>query len=216
MKIPVIINNYNLLTWPKAMVEQMKSWEGINEIIIIDNASTYEPLLEWYETNPCTIVRLEQNLGQAAPWKSGFVDTLSGTYYAVTDPDLDLSGVNKRVISKCIKKLSRFPSLGKVGLSLDYEDVQPSSSYYNHMNNYEKPRQLGSRRFEGLLLDVAVDTTFAVYNVKQYFIGGASLLDSAKHIPWYYSEEERKADAEFSQYIASASNACSYKTFLKL
>jgi hypothetical protein len=42
------------------------------------------------------------------------------------------------------------------------------------------------------------------------------LLESARHIPWYYSEKERKADKEFSQYLASASSASSYKTFLKL
>ena len=53
MGIPVIINNRNLLTWPKAMVRDLSKWEGIGDIYIVDNGSTYEPLLEWYATNPC-------------------------------------------------------------------------------------------------------------------------------------------------------------------
>ena len=37
MKIPVIINNRNLLTWPKAMVRDLSKWEGIGDIYIVDN-----------------------------------------------------------------------------------------------------------------------------------------------------------------------------------
>ena len=67
MGIPVIINNRNLLTWPKAMVRDLNKWEGIGDIYIVDNGSTYEPLLEWYATNPCKVVMLGENLGHQAP-----------------------------------------------------------------------------------------------------------------------------------------------------
>ena len=50
MSIPIIINNRNLLTWPKAMVERISRYEGVGDIIIVDNGSTYEPLLDWYAT----------------------------------------------------------------------------------------------------------------------------------------------------------------------
>ena len=60
MNIPVIINNRNLFTWPKAMVERIKEYDGVGEIIIVDNDSTYPPLLEWYATNPCRIERLNK------------------------------------------------------------------------------------------------------------------------------------------------------------
>jgi hypothetical protein len=43
------------------------------EPIIVDNASTYPPLLSWYETNPCKVIRLSINCGHRAPWEQGCV-----------------------------------------------------------------------------------------------------------------------------------------------
>ena len=74
MKIPVIINNRNLLTWPKAMVRDLSKWEGIGDIYIVDNGSTYEPLLDWYETKPCGVIYLNKNVGHQAPWLCGLVE----------------------------------------------------------------------------------------------------------------------------------------------
>ena len=216
MKVPVIINNRNLLTWPKAMVRDLSKWKWIGDIYIVDNGSTYEPLLEWYATKPCEVISLGVNAGHQAPWLCGLVQKLGEPYYAVTDPDLDLSKTSKQTIVRCIEWLQEFPFVGKVGLSLRWDDVSPRSSYYTHVNTYEAQRQKSSRIVKAAKVDVAIDTTFAVYNRQDYFIGGVSLLESARHIPWYYSEKERKADKEFSQYLASASAASSYKTFLNL
>ncbi len=216
MKVPVIINNRNLLTWPKAMVRDLSKWKWIGDIYIVDNGSTYEPLLEWYATKPCEVISLGVNAGHQAPWLCGLVQKLGEPYYAVTDPDLDLSKTSKQTIVRCIEWLQEFPFVGKVGLLLRWDDVPPRSSYYTHVNTYEAQRQKSSRIVKAAKVDVAIDTTFAVYNRQDYFIGGVSLLESARHIPWYYSEKERKADKEFSQYLASASAASSYKTFLNL
>lgn len=109
-----------------------------------------------------------------------------------------------------------FKGVGKVGLRLEYKDVPEASSYYEHIQSYERNRQINTRIVNGVLIDVSIDTTFAVYDVPNYFIGGVSLSESARHIPWYYSKEERENDAEFSQYIKSATSASSYKTFLNL
>ena len=216
MKVPVIINNRNLLTWPKAMVRDLRKWEWIGDIYIVDNGSTYEPLLEWYATKPCEVISLGVNVGHQAPWLCGLVQKLGEPYYAVTDPDLDLSKTSKQTIVRCVEWLQEFPFVGKVGLLLRWDDVPPRSSYYTHVNTYEAQRQKSSPIIKAAKVDVAIDTTFAVYNRQDYFIGGVSLLESARHIPWYYSEKERKADKEFSQYLASASAASSYKTFLNL
>ena len=37
--ITVIINNRNLFTWVVEMVNKIKTYEGVGEIIIIDNGS---------------------------------------------------------------------------------------------------------------------------------------------------------------------------------
>ena len=115
MKIPVIINNRNFVTWPKAMVEKIKEYDGVGEIIIVDNASTYPPLLEWYATNPCRIERLNNNVGVAAPWISGVVESLKGVPYVVTDPDLGLNDTPKDTLLYLLDKLNSL-QLDKVGL----------------------------------------------------------------------------------------------------
>lgn len=214
--VPVIINNRNLFTWPKKMIEFISKFEMVGEIIILDNGSTYQPLLDWYEEVDVTVIKI-QNMGHSAPWDSGLVERLNSEYYVVTDSDLDISMTPKDCISESINVLKNFPEYGKVGLSFIYEDVPENSPYYHHIQTYEKERQLKSFRKENHLVDVGIDTTFAVYNIKKYFIGGASLINHrAKHIPWYFTVEERNTNEEFSNYLKTANNSCSYKTFLNL
>ena len=94
MKIPVIINNRNLLTYPKQMFEDLKSFNDIGDITIVDNDSTYEPLLEWYETKPCEIIKTSNN-GHLSPWLIDLPKKLTSEFYVVTDSDLDLSTTPK-------------------------------------------------------------------------------------------------------------------------
>ena len=129
MKIPVIINNRNFLTWPKAMVERIKEYDGVGEIIIVDNNSTYPPLLEWYATNPCRIERLNDNLGMGAPWVSEVVKKLNGVPYVLTDPDMGLEDTPDDTLLYLFDKLNSL-QLDKVGLGLDWQIVEKKSPYY--------------------------------------------------------------------------------------
>ena len=52
---------YNRLTYPKNMSEFLSD-HGI-EVILIDNNSTYPPLLEWYDKCPYKVHRLKENMG---------------------------------------------------------------------------------------------------------------------------------------------------------
>ena len=47
--IKVVINNRNRLTTTELMVEKLLYLNPNEKIIIIDNGSTYEPLLNWYD-----------------------------------------------------------------------------------------------------------------------------------------------------------------------
>lgn len=216
MSIPVIINNRDLLTWPKAMVEKIKTYDGVGEIIIIDNGSTYPPLLEWYETNPCKVIKLS-NLGYSAPWVSGVVSSLESEYYVVTDSDMGLDDTPSDTLLYLKDKLKEL-NLLKLGLGLDWKKVTEESPYYNHMQNYEKPRWDNSPVISGVHTEIMVDTTFALYSVKHYFIGGSSVGFPyiARHYPWEFSKKSREENEEFSFYIKNATTASSYKAFLGL
>jgi hypothetical protein len=215
--IPVIINNRDLLTWPKAMVEKIKQLNGVGEIYIIDNFSTYKPLLEWYDTNPCHIIKTA-NLGHRAPWESGFIESLNAPHYIVTDSDLGIDTIPNNTIEILLEKLSIMSGLGKIGLKLDWESIPNTSPYYPHLQSYDKNRWKNSRIVDDVYIDVHVDTTFALYNRANYFVGGGSIEEPfiAKHYPWEFTEKTRSENEEFNYYIQHANNSSSYKVFLNL
>ena len=217
MKIPVIINNRNFLTWPKAMVERIKEYDGVGEIIIVDNDSTYPPLLDWYATNPCRIERLDTNVGMGAPWVSGVVKELNGAPYVLTDPDLGLEETPDDTLLYLLDKLNTL-QLDKVGLGLDWQIVEKKSPYYERLNLYEKSRWNNSPVKDDVYTEVQIDTTFALYNVGHYFIGGGSTTFPyvARHYPWEFSIEEARNSEEFMYYMDNATSASSYKTLIKL
>jgi hypothetical protein len=214
--IPVIINNRDLLTWTKNMLDKIKTLDGVGDIFIIDNASTYQPLLDWYETNPCEIIRVD-NLGHTAPWLCGLVDKI-GTPYVITDPDLNIDDLPLDTLNFLLDKLQSNPLLGKVGLKLNSEIVSSESPLYDHLQTYEKPRWEKSEVTDNIYTGVHIDTTFALYNVNHYFVGGGSIIEPyvARHLPWEFTEETRSLDKEFLYYIEHASKVSSYKNYLKL
>jgi glycosyltransferase involved in cell wall biosynthesis len=214
--IPVIINNRDLLTWPKAMVEKIQTYEGVGDVIIVDNGSTYPPLLDWYETNPCKIHKTT-NLGHAGPWISGIVESLNCEHYIVTDSDLGLDNTPSDTLLYLLDKLKSL-DLDKIGLGLDWKRVTEHSRYYNHMQGYEKNRWENSRIEQDIAIDVPTDTTFALYKFHHYYIGGASTIYpyTARHYPWEFTPEEYEKDEEFKYYIKNASHSCSYKSLLGL
>jgi glycosyltransferase involved in cell wall biosynthesis len=194
------------------MVERIKEYEGVGDIIIVDNDSTYEPLLDWYATNPCKIIR-EKNLGVAAPWLCQAVENLKADYYVVTDPDLGLESTPNDTLLYLKDRLTTL-NLEKLGLGLDWQRVEDTSPYYKHLHGYEKNRWQTSKVQNDVYLDVQVDTTFALCRHPVYFIGGSSTTFPyvARHYPWEMSKEEVLNHAEFKYYLDHATSASSYKT----
>ncbi len=217
MSIPVIINNRDLLTWPKAMVERISKYDGVGDIIIVDNASTYQPLLDWYKTNPCKVI-YQTNLGMAAPWICQAVNNLKAKYYVVTDSDMGLEDTPDDTLLYLKDRLESLKELEKVGLGLDWQRVESKSPYYDRLRRYEKDRWEKSNVQDSVHVDVQIDTTFSLYSRQWYFIGGGSTTFPyvARHYPWELSLEEARANEEFKYYIDNATSASSYKTLISL
>ena len=213
--IPVIINNRNLFTWVVEMVNKIKTYEGVGEIIIIDNGSDYPPLLEWYQTNPCTIHRTD-NLGHAAPWQI-LGDVITNSDYVVTDADMGLLDTPSDTLLY-LKDNMDLLGLDKIGLGLNWGIVKEDSLYYNHLQSYEKNRW-NSIHTNNIYTDIAIDTTFALYKKGMpYFVGGASTTYPyvARHYPWEFNQETYENNEEFKYYIKNANTSSSYKTYLNL
>jgi len=213
--IPVIINNRNLFTWVVEIVNKIKTYEGVGEIIIIDNGSDYPPLLEWYDTNPCTIHRAE-NIGHTAPWQI-LGDVITNNDYVITDADMGLLDTPSDTLLYLKDNLDSL-GLDKIGLGLNWGIVKEDSLYYNHIQSYEKNRW-DSAHTNNIYTDIAIDTTFALYKKgTPYFVGGASTTYPyvARHYPWEFNQETYENNEEFKYYIKNANTSSSYKTYLNL
>ncbi len=212
-QVTVIINNRDLLDWPSAMCQKISDMTGLHEIIILDNGSTNIELLQWYKSCPYKVLFLG-NLGHRAPWDSGVLAHIKTDLYVVSDPDLDLSHLPNDTLLHLAGLLEKYPSVGKVGLSLRTDCVEPGSHYYEHVKNYEEGRQREVQNEE--FYAAPVDTTFAIYNRKllsEYRVCGIRSIYPycARHIPWEINDPQ----GDFKYYLERCNESSSYRTFTR-
>jgi hypothetical protein len=189
--VPVFIISFNRLSYLKALTETLEQ-RGFENLTIIDNASTYEPLLEHLEHTPHRVVRLDQNLGHLALWRSGRFDPIiKRERFILTDCDVVPGQDCPNDITSFLNTvLDRYPNHTKVGLSLRIDDLPDYYRYKQRVIEWEKPfweMQLADGHYEA-----AVDTTFALYrpNVgcdedRWWRSIRTAPPYSAQHMPWY-------------------------------
>ena len=193
---PVIINNRDRVTSTQRMVAYLQEYTPEAIPIILDNCSTYPPLLEWYKHLPAGVLllRLVKNVGPQAPWSTmRRIERERGClFYCVTDSDLGLSSVPPDFLSLLRRGLERNPDVAKAGLSLRLDDL-PDSALARRARDWEFPRFWLDADRRGEFYCNAIDTTFAMYRAGSGW-GGATQPHSAlraappyccRHVPWY-------------------------------
>ena len=199
---------FNRLTWPRKMAEYMSD-TGC-EVILVDNNSTYPPLLEWYKSCPYKVHRLNDNLGNYSLWISGVLDQYPSLgYYFASDPDLGLSGVPSSYYSIMRDELDAHPEIYKIGLSLeilDLPDISTTPTIMELESVFWK-ETVGPNGF----YKADVDTTFALYDRRRP-IGNIWLAlraprpYTAKHLPWYTSKNDwNEEDIYYYEHITKSS-----------
>ena len=203
-KYPIIINNFNRLDWLVQQVEWLHS-VGQNNIHIIDNASTYEPLLKYYKKVPATIYMLDRNCGHEAFWRTHIHQRLGKYYHVYTDPDVlpdENTPDDFMVYFKEI--LDRYPLMKKVGFGLRIDDLPEHYPAKGKVIKWEK--QLDSELVERGVFRSKIDTTFALYRPGASFQCWDETLRTGspyvlRHMPWY---EDPNSMEEESRYYAQA------------
>lgn len=190
-KIPVIINNFNRLTTLKRLIASLTS-RGIDNIIILDNASTYPPLLEWYKNCGHTVIHLEGNLGFKALWKSRHTkDLYRKGWYIYTDSDVELAkDCPDDIIERMLHVMTvERPSALKTGPSLLINDLP--DCFANKTDVIAHEQKFWEHR-EGDLFRAPIDTTFALYRPmsglnRSRAAEGYRLAPpyALRHLPWY-------------------------------
>ncbi len=222
-RIPILIPVFNSMTYLKSMVSQLRRF-GFEEIIAIDNASTYPPLLDYLsQSSEFSVIRLDENKGP----HNLFLDPKNmlslPEHFCITDPDLELNPTLPRDFVYELISLTERHRVGKAGLALDISDwskmrhdkFRIGAADYQiwewEAQFWKDPAGFTSTGDE--VYSAAVDTTFAVYN-KRFFdpadhlkgvrVGGKY---TCRHLPWYKDrivppEEEAfyRASQKFSYY----------------
>ena len=195
-KIPVFIISFNRLSYLKKILASLEKYRFTN-IYIIDNASTYPPLLNYYKTLSYKIFYLDKNLGHMVFWKDDRFLKFRNNFYIVTDPDLELiSNCPNDLIQKMFNTLKRYPFVKKVGVSLKVDDLPSKGFFYKEVNDWEK-RYNKIKIAKDNIYYAAVDTTFALYlpdclssEMSFYRAFRIGYPYQARHLPWYKTEEE--------------------------
>jgi hypothetical protein len=120
----LVIIGFNQYTYIKNMVEQLEKYT--NDIVIIDNNSTFPELLKYYENEyKYNLIKMDKNYGHKVYEKS-FINYIIGDIYFLTDPDLEF---NKNLPDNFIEKMidiSSYYEAEKVGFALliDSDDIR--------------------------------------------------------------------------------------------
>jgi hypothetical protein len=212
--IPVYVNTFNRLTTTRKLCEQIAALDNAVPIIV-DNASTWEPLLDWYRDCPFEVIRLTENMGHHAPWKCGATARPNEGVYCVTDCDLDVEGVPADLLDVLREPLTswRNPPV-KSGVALRIDDLPP---WQTQVREWES--RFWRQRADGFRCWAPIDTTLAMYRshtpvriatkvagIRAVRAGGDY---TARHMPWYL--DPTNLDDENANYFATANSSNSWR-----
>jgi hypothetical protein len=202
--IPIVILNKDRLTITQKLVESLQK-RNYNNITIIDNRSSYPPLLEWYKKSgveiffnksPKTCTGSFYYLAFEFGYKK-FMDIIMNGDYIYTDSDtVPIDETPEDFLEDLVEIVNKYQK-HKIGMGLKIDDLPDCFYKKQEVINHEGQWMWGQRgEIKGEKMPVyiaATDTTFAVYRK-----GGKPLLGHhdtgvrsgypylVRHLPWYY------------------------------
>lgn len=197
--IPVFIICRDRFEPLKKLVEWCED-EGLDNIYLIDNDSSYPPLLAYYQQTKHEVIKLNANVGHTSPWEAGIIQVYaSGQPFIVTDPDVIPAAESHGAVRLFCKLLSAHPERTKVGFGLKIDDLPDSYALKSHVVAWEK--QFWVSEVEPEVFDAEIDTTFALYRQNTPYTLGPSLRTGGKfvaqHEPWYADSSHLSEELKF-------------------
>lgn len=189
--VDVFVISYNKLRYLKKLIAWLESAE-FEKIHVVDNASTYPPLVSYLQTSSHVVHRLEKNFGHLAVWECGlFENILRSRPYIVTDADvLPIEECPKEVVRYFWHILRDYPRMTKVGFALKIDDIP--DTYIFKKNVVEWENRFWKKPMGRGVYEASIDTTFALYRPGIYPIEKqwwksirTGFPYMARHLPWY-------------------------------
>ena len=220
-EIPIIINNYNRLDYLVKLIQSLES-RGYRNIHIIDNNSSYPPLLEYYKSCKYCVYKLNTNVGYKALWKTNIYEKFKKSYYVYTDADLELDNAcPDDFMNYFFMIMQKKPFSQKVGFGLKIDDLPDIFINKKQVIDWEKKHwDFPDRQIQNLFR-APIDTTFALY--RPFCKGAANRFYETyrtgypyvvKHLPWYV--DSKNLTEEELYYVNNATQSTHWTRKTKL
>lgn len=221
--IPVVIINFNQLFYLKKLVDFLLKRKFEN-IVIIDNLSTYPPLLDYYRSlKGVKVEYMDKNYGHMVFFENKELQEKYGKgFYALTDADIiPNENLPKDFVKAMIKILSKeSDTVNKVGFALKIDDIPDHYFFKKEVIKWEEQfwNNKFNHRYESYY--AKIDTTFALYKPGYpklfnhiHFLEGIRVAGNftAKHGGWYLNEEKLTDEQIFYRKTATDSSSWLYK-----
>lgn len=207
---PILIIERDRVTPLRLLVEWLEA-AGHQRIVIIDNASTFAPLLEYYEQCPHEVIRLESNVGPYAVWDLDLGCVAPNEPFVVTDSDVVPDGdCPTDAVDRFAELLFRFSDVDKVGFGLRIDDLPSTYKFRDDVIRWES--HFWHDEIEPGVFRADIDTTFALYRSSSVSHSFSALRTGppyiARHLGWYsdscnLTEEELYYQAHASREISN-------------
>lgn len=206
--IPIVILNRDRLNPLVEQVAVLKS-KGYNNIIVIDNQSTYQPLLDWYSLNLVDVFynNITANSNTAfrdlVAAKHPKFTAIVSNWYVFNDSDIiPLSTVPDNFVDDLVYYAIRHQKT-KVGMSIKIDDINLDYPLNAWVHGYESSYWTnGIKDGEVELYPHPIDTTFAVHapNTQPTWSNDTLRVGVpyiVKHAPFYYDPENLPDDEKY-------------------
>lgn len=211
--MPVVINCRDRL----GSLTRLVSWlerAGTEEVILLDNDSTYPPLLDYYLESPHTVLRLGRNAGRLALFSDpDAFSIVRGRHFVYTDPDVvPEADCPLDAIERFGDLLRRYRS-AKVGFGLRTDDLPEHYPHRDVVVSWES--QFWNEPVAPGVFRAPIDTTFALYPPTTVGFSYNALRTGppylARHETWYLDPSELPADeAHYRQRLETHTEESTY------
>jgi hypothetical protein len=197
---PIFIISRDRLEPLLALVEWLEKANCTN-IVILDNASTYPPLVKYLDSCKYRVERYKKNWGHLVAQKARLIrQAARAGYYVITDPDIiPKASCPKDALEYFYRLLNQYPQVVKVGFGLCIDDLPDAYEHKQHVLTWEG--QFWENEVSPGVFAAPIDTTFALYRPGVEFSRTPSIRTGepyvARHLPWYSVSDALSAEEEY-------------------
>ena len=198
--VPIVINSRDRRSHLEALLTWLRS-AGYLNVAILDNCSTYPPLLELLRRveSEVLVYRLPNNLGSRSLWLSGLISLVEDVPFVYTDPDvLPVGACPGDAVRVLYDLLDEHAFATKAGLGIRIDDLPDTYEHKAAVQAWEG--QFWRYPLHGNCYCAPVDTTFALYRPGAWHNLRAvrsSFPYLVRHLPWYMDSAHRSAEDQY-------------------